>query len=259
MAATSAGGANPLPAADESNLADARIAARAKKVAERTGRSLVRAEDIHGGNGAGWGFDAEARAEREEEGLNPLEELSFEELFAQAKSSGLNMTARQQRLVEQLERRAEKLANVSTETERIKSKSIEGLSEGQQAALGRNEERAKSLNEEMESLKDQIAEMIREQLGTKRAIEKSNNFNKGSGEQASLTRYSHTPLSHASLPICHTPVSPYVTRHSPHMSHATLPICHTPLSPYVTRHSPHMSHPIRPACDRRSCVLPRAG
>ena len=40
----------------------------------------------------------------------------------QAKAQGLSMTVRQTRLVEQLERRSEKLANLGVETERISSK-----------------------------------------------------------------------------------------------------------------------------------------
>ena len=88
-----------------------RTAERQQKLAARTGKSLVRAEDIHsrGGGGAGWGFDDEAQEDRaadaEEEAL---EELGFEALYEQAKAKGLNMTAKQQRLSEQLERRVAK-------------------------------------------------------------------------------------------------------------------------------------------------------
>eukprot|EP00326_Haptolina_ericina_P041692 CAMPEP_0181238832 /NCGR_PEP_ID=MMETSP1096-20121128/39575_1 /TAXON_ID=156174 ORGANISM="Chrysochromulina ericina, Strain CCMP281" /NCGR_SAMPLE_ID=MMETSP1096 /ASSEMBLY_ACC=CAM_ASM_000453 /LENGTH=53 /DNA_ID=CAMNT_0023334417 /DNA_START=21 /DNA_END=179 /DNA_ORIENTATION=+ len=53
------------------------------------------------------------------------------------------MTARQSRLVEQLEKRVEKLDNLSSENDKISAKEIEGLSEGQRAQMTRNEDRIK--------------------------------------------------------------------------------------------------------------------
>lgn len=52
--------------------------------------------------GAGWGFGADAYEVKEAD--DPLEELSFEALYSQAKEKGLNMTSKQSRLVEQLEK-----------------------------------------------------------------------------------------------------------------------------------------------------------
>eukprot|EP00965_Chrysotila_dentata_P167954 5545734-Pleurochrysis_carterae.AAC.1 len=89
------------------------------------------------------------------------------------------MTVRQSRLLEQLDRRCEKLANLNLETERISAKEIEGLSEGQRAALERNEQRSRDLKHEIESLEDQISESIREQLGAKRALEGGADGSKG--------------------------------------------------------------------------------
>ena len=142
-----------------------RLQQRADRIAAQTGRSRVRAEDLHTDHGAGWGFSADAHVEARDRDEEVLEEMPFETLYAQAKESGLNMTPRQQRLVEQLERRTEKLRHLSTESERISAKEIEGLSEGQTNALKRNEERSGVLRQEIETLQEQIGDSIREQLG----------------------------------------------------------------------------------------------
>ncbi|KAL3895840.1 MAG: hypothetical protein SGPRY_013416, partial [Prymnesium sp.] len=143
----SAAGAVPAGAGRE-NAAD-----RAQKIAKRTGKSL----------GAGWGFGADAYEVKEAD--DPLEELSFEALYSQAKEKGLNMTSKQSRLVEQLEKRVEKLDNLASENDRISAKELEGLSEGQRRQLERNESRIKELQEQVASLKETISESLREQLG----------------------------------------------------------------------------------------------
>ena len=130
----------------QGDVAASRAAARAEKVAKRTGKSLVKAEDLHS-EGAGWGFMADAY-ELKEADDDPLEELSFEVLYEQAKAKGLNMTVRQTRLVEQLEKRVEKLDNLSTENDKISAKEIDGLSEGQRGQMTRNEGRIKELQEQ---------------------------------------------------------------------------------------------------------------
>ena len=72
-------------------LASQRMQARAEVLAKRTGKSLVKGEDLHarGGGGAGWGFDDEAEEEEVEEakfadGSAPGG-MSFEQLYAQAR------------------------------------------------------------------------------------------------------------------------------------------------------------------------------
>ena len=147
-----------------------RMKARAEELARRTGKSLVKAEDLHS-KGAGWGFDDEAVEDRSHKEDDTMAEMSFEALYAQAKAKGLNLTPKQERLVEQLERRSQKLANLAMETEKISAKEWEGLSEGQKTALGRNEARSTELKEQIASLQDQIADSIREQLGAKSALE----------------------------------------------------------------------------------------
>ena len=158
---------------------------RAERIATQTGRSRLRASDLHSDEGAGWGFSADAKNEKRDAEEAALEELSFEALYAQAKANGLNMTVRQTRLVEQRERRAEKLANLQAETERIQAKEFEGLSEGQSAQLRRNEERATELRQQVESLEEQIADSIREQLGTKRVLDSKPKGGKGGKRPAS--------------------------------------------------------------------------
>ena len=60
---------------------------------------------------------------------------------------------------------------MSTENDKIAAKEIEGLSEGQRGQMERNEKRIQELQEQVTSLKESIAESIREQLGTKRVID----------------------------------------------------------------------------------------
>ena len=132
-----------------------RAQARAEKISKRTGKSMVRAEDLHAAGGAGWGFSADAYELKEAEEDDPLESLSFEVLTEQAKAKGFNMTARQSRLVEQLEKRVEKLDNLSSENDKISAKEIEGLSEGQRAQMTRNEDRIKELQEQVRTSGEQ--------------------------------------------------------------------------------------------------------
>ena len=81
------------------------------------------------------------------------------------------MTARQGRLAEQLEKRSAKLSNLVEESDRIKAKEWEGLSEGQQAHKAKNAERVEALRQEIQSLQEQLAETLREQLGAKGALD----------------------------------------------------------------------------------------
>ena len=148
---------------------DAARQERAAKVAARTGKSLVRAEDLHGD--AGWGFGADAVDEGGGEDDSDLANADFERLYQTAKAKGVNMTARQGRLAEQLEKRSAKLSNLVEESDRIKAKEWEGLSEGQQAHKAKNAERVEALRQEIQSLQEQLAETLREQLGAKGALD----------------------------------------------------------------------------------------
>ncbi len=153
--------------------AQVRAQARAERIARQTGRSMVQAEDIHA-RGAGWGFDDEADAEEGEAVEaedSSLETMSFEGLHAQAKAKGLHVSQKQQRLVEQLEKRSAKLSNLSSEIERIAAKQLDGLSDGQSSHLERTKARATELSGQITSLKAELAETLREQLGTRRQIE----------------------------------------------------------------------------------------
>ena len=151
-------------------IAEARAEARAERIAVSTGRSRVSAADLHS-SGAGWGFSDDAKDDMPAADGDDLERLSFEQLFSQAKAQGLPMSAKQGRLVEQLEKRTAKAENLKTETERIAAKEIDGLSAGQSSQLERNSARLKELNDQMDSLKEQIAETLREQLGMGRILD----------------------------------------------------------------------------------------
>ena len=148
--------------------AEQRAKARAERIAQQTGRSKVSAEDLHArSDGAGWGFvdDAEVYAEadrggQDEEGIPQ----GFEQLVATAKAQGLRLSSKQERLIEQLEKRTAKMLHLKQETERIAAKEVDGLSEGQQRQVERNTQRLTELTEQIDSLKDQISETIREQL-----------------------------------------------------------------------------------------------
>ena len=106
--------------------AERRAAARAERIAATTGRSTVGAAELHGG-GAGWGFDADAVEEAgadEDPEEAELGRLGYEQLVAQAKAKGLPVSAKQERLIDQLNRRASKLENLKAETERIAAKEV---------------------------------------------------------------------------------------------------------------------------------------
>lgn len=64
----------------------ARIAARAERIAKTSGRSTVKAEDLHAG-GAGWGFDEDAAEEARDEDDSALESLSFDTLLQMARAA----------------------------------------------------------------------------------------------------------------------------------------------------------------------------
>jgi hypothetical protein len=108
------GGAAPVSAA--------RQAARAQRLSSTTGISGVSAEDLHG-VGAGWGFTEDAAAEaREEKEEEELERHGLDALLAMLRKSELRLSARQQRLLEQIEKRSEKLAHIAQESGRISAK-----------------------------------------------------------------------------------------------------------------------------------------
>jgi pSer/pThr/pTyr-binding forkhead associated (FHA) protein len=72
-------------------LASQRMTARAEELAKRTGKSLIKGEDLHArdGGGAGWGFADDAEEQQAEEakfadGSAPGA-MSFEQLYAQAR------------------------------------------------------------------------------------------------------------------------------------------------------------------------------
>ena len=99
-------------AAAQTEALEQRAAARAERIAKQTGKSMVSAMDLHS-EGAGWGFDAEAEAAADGGGDGGADgaaegeyaSAGFEELVAMAKSKGLRLSAKQERLIEQLEKR----------------------------------------------------------------------------------------------------------------------------------------------------------
>ena len=178
------GDANPAHESDTDAAAAAAAAAartvaqeqraeqRAARIAAQTGRSRVTESDLHAA-GAGWGFDedavdGDAAAEADEDSLGAF---SFEQLSAQAKAKGLPLTAKQERLVEQLDKRVTKMEHVKHETERIAAKEVEGLSEGQSAQIERNARALAQLSEQVESIKEQLSVTLRDQLGMRRMLD----------------------------------------------------------------------------------------
>jgi hypothetical protein len=178
------GDANPAHESDTDAAAAAAAAAartvaqeqraeqRAARIAAQTGRSRVTESDLHAA-GAGWGFDedavdGDAAAEADEDSLGAF---SFEQLSAQAKAKGLPLTAKQERLVEQLDKRVTKMEHVKHETERIAAKEVDGLSEGQSAQIERNARALAQLSEQVESIKEQLSVTLRDQLGMRRMLD----------------------------------------------------------------------------------------
>ena len=168
---------------------------RAERIAAQTGRSRVSAADLHArSDGAGWGmgddaeFDAEGGADAAGggelgEGGEGGSGMSFEELVATAKSKGLKLSVKQERLIEQLEKRTAKMLNLKQETERIAAKEIDGLSEGQQRQVERNTTRLSELSEQIEALKEQISETVRDQLGARSSVDDAGGKGKKGGRR----------------------------------------------------------------------------
>ena len=72
-------------------LASQRMQARAEELAKRTGKSLIKGEDLHArdGGGAGWGFADDAEEQEADQARladgSAAGAMSFEQLFAQAR------------------------------------------------------------------------------------------------------------------------------------------------------------------------------
>ena len=169
---TDAAAAAAAAAAARTDAQEQRAEQRAARIAAQTGRSRVTESDLHAA-GAGWGFDedavdGDAAAEADEDCLGAI---SFEQLSAQAKAKGLPLTAKQERLVEQLDKRVTKMEHVKQETERIAAKEVEGLSEGQRAQIERNAQALAQLGEQVESIKEQLSVTLRDQLGMRRMLD----------------------------------------------------------------------------------------
>jgi len=63
------------------------------------------------------------------------------------------------------------MEHLKLEVERIAAKEVDGLSEGQREQIDRNTKRLQELNDQVDSLKEQISESLRDQLGTRRMLD----------------------------------------------------------------------------------------
>lgn len=119
------------------------------------------AEEDHG---ASWGMGGEDAVDSDEEhegggdgGSSGLSVNSDGSLALPAK-----LTSTQQKLVEKLSKRREKIQNLSTEVEVLRSKDIRqgGLSAGQEKQIAKNEERLRQMAQEVEEMEAQLAESV---------------------------------------------------------------------------------------------------
>ncbi|KAJ7562910.1 hypothetical protein O6H91_03G088700 [Diphasiastrum complanatum] len=152
--------------------------------------SILRAKrDAMDFDGITWGMEEDA-VEQDDEVLE-LEEVIFHfSVFSAGLQFGLcasfdnfqevaeeviwqnyggQLTDNQQKTLEKIHKRNEKLANLKKENDAIQSKEISqgGLTQGQQTQMARNEQRIEQLLEELESLEETLNESIQESIGTR--------------------------------------------------------------------------------------------
>lgn len=157
------GPAELLPAEYESlNLAKFR-----EKLEKK--RGMVEKKKQEEDRGASWGFgeDAEEESDEEEEEdkgndkeqlPDYLRDLKEEEEAYKSSVSKADVSEKDQRLYQQLQTRIRKMENLKLERSRILAKQhqLDGLSEGQQRTLDRNEQRIEALMKEIEELETRI-------------------------------------------------------------------------------------------------------
>lgn len=109
--------------------------------------------------GASWGMQEDAEAEEEEEDLDEVTWQTYKG----------SLTEKQQKTLEKVQKRHEKMGNLNKEIDAIRAKegSQGGLTQGQQTQIARNEQRIEALMEELESLEETLNESIRESLGAR--------------------------------------------------------------------------------------------
>ncbi|KAJ7562912.1 hypothetical protein O6H91_03G088700 [Diphasiastrum complanatum] len=122
--------------------------------------SILRAKrDAMDFDGITWGMEEDAVEQDDEE---VAEEVIWQ-------NYGGQLTDNQQKTLEKIHKRNEKLANLKKENDAIQSKEISqgGLTQGQQTQMARNEQRIEQLLEELESLEETLNESIQESIGTR--------------------------------------------------------------------------------------------
>ncbi|KAG6551090.1 hypothetical protein Mapa_007325 [Marchantia paleacea] len=146
-----------------------RLLEAAQERAERE-QSVLRAKrNAASADGATWGMQEDAEEEEEEE---DTEEITWQTFKGE-------LTEKQQKTLEKVHKRNEKLANLKKENDAIQAKEISqgGLTQGQQTQIARNEQRMAQLVEELENMEETLNESIREAIsgraGTKRGGKKS--------------------------------------------------------------------------------------
>ncbi|BBN15508.1 hypothetical protein MPTK1_6g20140 [Marchantia polymorpha subsp. ruderalis] len=146
-----------------------RLLEAAQERAERE-QSILRAKrNASSADGATWGMQEDAEEEEEEE---DTEEITWQTFKGE-------LTEKQQKTLEKVHKRNEKLANLKKENDAIQAKEISqgGLTQGQQTQIARNEQRMTQLVEELENMEETLNESIREAIsgrsGTKRGGKKS--------------------------------------------------------------------------------------
>jgi biopolymer transport protein ExbB/TolQ len=79
------------------------------------------------------------------------------------------LTEKQQKMIEKVHKRHEKMANLKKENDAIQAKEIGqgGLTQGQQTQMARNEQRIEQLMDELESLEETLNESIQESVGAR--------------------------------------------------------------------------------------------
>ncbi|KAL2620656.1 hypothetical protein R1flu_000861 [Riccia fluitans] len=120
-------------------------------------QSLLRASrNAASADGATWGMQEDAVEEDEEE---DTEEITWQNFKGE-------LTEKQQKTLEKVHKRQEKLANLKKENDAIQAKEISqgGLTQGQQTQIARNEQRMAQLVEELENMEETLNESIREAI-----------------------------------------------------------------------------------------------
>ncbi|KAL3681305.1 hypothetical protein R1sor_024261 [Riccia sorocarpa] len=120
-------------------------------------QSLLRAKrNAASADGATWGMQEDAVDEDEED---DTEEITWQNFKGE-------LTEKQQKTLEKVHKRQEKLANLRKENDAIQAKEISqgGLTQGQQTQIARNEQRMAQLLDELENMEETLNESIREAI-----------------------------------------------------------------------------------------------